>query len=280
MRQLLHEGERIGLDWVALNTSLIMGEEVLVESQREYVAAKMGMDIDKEPHRMIGSSYGAAELGLNLLFETRDTIRLRRAMRHNASLLELLENGNDMGSAPSLFCYNPLRCHIEVINCDEYGFGELCFTLLDPKAVILLPRYATGDCGKILDASMVNRACQLAECDVPWLPMVALKGRISDRNPGMPSVEEIKELIYSLPSFADHLTGAFTLSKQEGSTSIKLAIQLNQSKNSVPSSLVDSFVNSIKKNTSWPTILISFDVLPSKNWGPKLDYERKFSYSR
>ncbi len=81
IRRLLDEAQAAGVDWRALNTSVIVGEEVLVEAQRDYIAARMGIDIGQDPHRLVGSSFGVGELGLNLLFETRETIRMRRAMR-------------------------------------------------------------------------------------------------------------------------------------------------------------------------------------------------------
>ena len=281
VRQLLWEGERTGVDWKALNTSLIMGEEVLVESQREYIAAKMGIDLDNDPHRMIGSSYGAAELGLNLLFETRDTIRLRRAMRHHDGVLTLL--GSDAGaqSMPSLFCFNPMRCHIEVLNPGADGYGELCFTSLDHNAVVLLPRYATGDQGKVLTASEVTQACELAGCHVPWLPMVALQGRIKDRSEGVPSVEDVKELIYGMPAMADSLSGAFTiLTTQNGDAATLLTLQLRPGVQQVAPELEKNFQEGFDAHPLWRPVQIVFCQAGSESWGPLLDYERKFSYLR
>lgn len=280
VRQLLLEGERTGVDWKALNTSLIMGEEVLVESQREYIAAKMGMDIDNDPHRMIASSYGAAELGLNLLFETRDTIRLRRAMRSHAGLRNLLGTQAGAQFMPSLFCFNPMRCHIEVLNPDAEGYGELCFTLLDPNAVIPLPRYATGDWGKILENLKVEQACHLAHCNAPWLPMVALQGRINDRPLGIPSVEEVKELIYSMPDLADDLSGAFTLSKQNSGVTTLLTLQLRQGVRQIDPVLVNAFQDLLNADACWFPVTMDFHAADPAGWSPLLDYERKFSYVR
>ena len=282
VRQLLWEGERTGVDWKALNTSLIMGEEVLVESQREYIAAKMGIDLDNDPHRMIGSSYGAAELGLNLLFETRDTIRLRRAMRHHSEVRTLLGSHAGARSMPSLFCFNPMRCHIEVLNPGADGHGELCFTLLDTNAVVLLPRYATGDRGKLLDTAQVQQACGLAGCQAPWLPIVALQGRIHDRPAGMPSVEEIKELVYALPALADDLSGAFTLStiQKSGADTTQLTLQLRPGVQQVAPSLAKAFQDTLDNGSGWYPVSVEFCADAPERWGGLLDYERKFSYLR
>ena len=132
IRRLLDEARRAGVDWRALNTSVIVGEEVLVEAQRDYIAARMGIDIDRDPRRIVGSSFGVGELGLNLLFETRETIRMRRAMRTQLALAQLLcGSAAVLYAMPSVFCYNPLRTHIEVLNPDANGIGELCITMLD-----------------------------------------------------------------------------------------------------------------------------------------------------
>ena len=280
VRQLLWEGERTGVDWKALNTSLIMGEEVLVESQREYIAAKMGIDLDNDPHRMIGSSYGAAELGLNLLFETRDTIRLRRAMRHHAGLQTLLGSHTGAQSMPSLFCFNPMRCHIEVLNPDADGQGELCFTLLDANAVVLLPRYATGDRGKLMECAQVQKACQLAGCQVPWLPMVALQGRIHDRPEGMPSVEDIKELIYAMPALADDLSGAFTLlsATKDSKDITQLTLQLRPGLLQMAPELARVFQDVLSNCSFFRPVSAEFRADEPVRWGGLLDYERKFSY--
>ena len=55
IRRLLEEGQRVGVDWRALGTSVILGEEVLVEAQRDYIAARMGIDIDHDAHRLVGT---------------------------------------------------------------------------------------------------------------------------------------------------------------------------------------------------------------------------------
>lgn len=280
IRQLLHEGARVGVDWEALNTSLIMGEEVLVESQREYIAGKLGIDLDHDPKRIIGSSYGAAELGLNLLFETRDTIRLRRAVRINSDANALLGFDTCTLSAPSLFCFNPMRCHIEVLNPNAEGFGELCFTLLDKNALILLPRYATGDWGKILDADRIKNTCSMIGCRAPWLPMVAVQGRIRDRVQGIPSVEDIKEMLYEIPAFADKLSGAFIMELRDDANILMLTLQLAKGVEKIDLELIVKFQDLLSSSSKTKEIFLDFHASESNIWSPLLDYERKFSYMR
>lgn len=277
VRALLDEGRAAGVDWRALNTSVIMGEEVLVETQRDFIADRMGITLDgaASGERLVGSSYGVGELGLNLLFETRETIRIRRALRTQPALAQLLGATAPGSALPSLFCYNPLRCHVEVIDPDADGYGELCFTMLDRHAVIPLPRYATGDLGKLLSTAQTQHAARLADTGSPWLPVVALKGRIKDHLPGVPSVERIKELLYLDGALAEHLTGAFRLDPQQDGA--RVTVQASSEQAAADRGLVER-LNRLAVGQGLPPV--AFDVVAPDvfEWRPRLDYERKFSY--
>jgi phenylacetate-CoA ligase len=276
IRRLLDEALVAGVDWKALNTSVIVGEEVLVEAQRDYIAARLGMDLDHDPHRIIGSSFGAGELGLNLLFETRDTIRMRRAMRTQPQVAQLLSGTTDGTSVPSIFCFNPLRCHVEVLNPGPDGFGELCFTMLDTQVIIALPRYVSGDLGKLVNPQEVTQAARLAGSARPWLPVVAVKGRIKDRLVGLPSVECIKELIYADHGIADQLTGAFRIN-QDDRGGVKLTLQANSERAAQDSDLHTQLLTLARRQLSVPVDLELLAPLAFP-YRPLLDFERKFSY--
>ncbi len=280
IRRLLDEAHTAGVDWRALNTSVIVGEEVLVEAQRDYIAARMGIDLEAGagdgPQRMIGSSFGVGELGLNLLFESRETIQMRRAMRAQPALAQLLGGNSDATSAPSLFCFNPLRCYIEVVDPGPDGFGELCFTMLDPHAIIALPRYTTGDMGKLIGPHDLADAAKLSGCALPWLPVVAVKGRIKDRPIDMPSVESIKELIYSVHAVADHLTGAFRLAKATGG-GIKLTLQASTDLAAQDPRLQQQLLALFERDQYAPFELELLAPLAFP-YRPLLDHERKFAY--
>lgn len=278
IRRLLDEGQRAGVDWPALRTSVIMGEEVLVEAQRDYIAARMGIDIDNDPERVVGSSFGVGELGLNLLFETRETIRMRRAMRRNAGLAQLLCGPGATGAidaVPSVFCYNPLRSHLEVLNPDASGFGELCVTMLDPHAVIPLPRYATGDLVRLVPEQDARQAAALLGMEPPWLPMVLVQGRIKDRATGMPSVESIKELLYLDHAIADRLSGAFRVEKADSGL-VRLRVQANATEPDAQGLLEQ--LRALSSQHGFPAIEIEVLGRDAFPWRPMLDFERKFDY--
>jgi len=276
IRRLLDEARTVSVDWKALNTSVIIGEEVLVEEQRDYIAARMGIDMDIEPHRVVGSSFGVGELGLNLLFETRETIRIRRTLRVQPALFKVLCGTAVLDALPSVFCYNPLRTYLEILNPDPEGFGELCITMLDKDAVIALPRYATGDCGRLISPEEASQAAHLSGTVAPWLPLVAIQGRIKDRSPGLPSVERIKELLYLDHAIADQLTGAFRLAKANCG-GIYLVVQATLE----AAACLPVLRGRLKEILACHGLAeLALEVLAPHEfpWRPMLDYERKFSY--
>lgn len=277
IRRLLDQAQTVQVDWAALNTSVIVGEEMLAEAQRDFIALKMGIDLSQPNGRTIISSFGIGELGLNLLFETRETVRMRRALRENAkSAAAVLTNGSKSGAIPSIFCFNPLRCHIEVLNPGSDGFGELCFTMLDREAVIPLPRYSTGDLGRLMSPENVRLASRLAGTSSPWLPVVAVKGRLKDRSGAGLAVEDVKELIYQDAAVADLLTGAFRIVNHANGPSA-LTIQANTSVEASILAAEQQLSQTFAKNHCRP---VQLSVVSATNFPhrPTLDFERKFAY--
>jgi phenylacetate-CoA ligase len=196
-------------------------------------------------------------------------------MRVHAAVAQLLGGKPDGGSVPSVFCYSPLRCHIEVLHPDEDGFGELCFTMLDPHAIIPLPRYASGDVGKLVSRQDVGQAAQRAGSSAPWLPVVVVRGRIKDRPAGMPSVESIKELMYTDWAVADQLTGAFRIAKE--AQGVRLIFQANKERAATDEGLRQQLVVLCDEQLAAPVVV---DVLAPLEfpYRPVLDHERKFPY--
>jgi phenylacetate-CoA ligase len=276
IRRILDKACSSGVDWKALNTSVIIGEEVLAETQRDYIAAKMAMDPDTEQHRLIASSFGVGELGLNLLFETRECIRLRRAMRVHPEVAQIFSYAANRRALPSIFCFNPSRCYVEILNPNSDGFGELCLTMLDRQAIIPLPRYTTGDIAKLVSRKDIALAASHARSDPPWLPVVAVAGRIADQPDGVPSVEDIKNLIYSDHTVADQLSGAFRIINNEiGKAS--LVVQANAALTGEGAELRHRLERLIDDacSTHLQVEVVNPESFP---WRPILDYERKFAY--
>lgn len=201
-----------GSDWSAATTHCIVGGEWVSESWRGYVGGLLGMP---PPTQTDGSgiliSMGAAELGLNLLFETPE-IRALRAMAdgvdRGAGLVQ-----DWLGYTPSLFAYDPSRVYIEERRHDD-GTTTLAFTALG-RRLLPLVRYDLGDQAEIVPAERVNAV--LARAGVPgrveW-PIIAFWGRQGDAvSVGERTIrpEQIKQRLFALSADAAVLTGRFYL---------------------------------------------------------------------
>lgn len=311
IRQILREAEQRGVDWSAIRASVVLGEEVLVESQRDFIASALGIDLDGGGPRLVGASCGMGELGLNLLFETRETIAIRRAM-FRRSLGEATSGAASparaggrpvgTGGTPSLFCANPLRAHLEILDPDADGYGELCVTMLDRNAVIPLPRYATGDLARLIPKEEAQALAAEVGMTAPWLPMVALRGRIKDQPAGVPSVERVKEAVYLDHAVARRLTGAFRLmppaahetqladvarhadvagyadvASVAGSRTRIVLQAWDELADDALSTLRTDAEHALRRHLGEA---VNVDVARASElrWGPILDYERKFAY--
>ncbi len=275
--RLLDHAQDSGVDWPALQASLIIGEEPLAESQRQHLAQRLGLDPDRDERRLVASSFGVGELGLNLLFETRESLRLRRALRVLPGLQRQWLGRPAALALPMLMCFNPLRCHVEVLQPDAQGFGRLAFTMLDRHAAITLPRYATGDLGRLLPADEVQDAAAQAGLPVPWLPMVALLGRARDRAAGLPTVDEVKEALYAEPGLPGLLTGAFRLGRADDGA-VRLRLQARPGVHAAEQ--VAPQLAPLREALRAEGRVLQVQWLDAMAFParPVLDYERKFHY--
>jgi len=291
VRRLLDAGRESGVDWRALNTSVILGEESLVEAQRDHIARHLGIDPDHAPQRMVGSSFGVGELGLNLLFETRPTIRIRRAGRHLPALAALLHGGavdpggvRFAGSQPAVFCYAPQRVCVEIIEPDANGWGGLCLTLLDRQAVIPLPRFATGDLARLPTAADMAQAALLAGVEAPWLPVVLLRGRQSDNTADAPPVEAVKELIYSDFDDAQRLTGAFQIlpgrSERDHTGTAVSPARVRVQAGAIATADANTLQIRLQQRADASLLPLEIHVIAQDQFPgrPHLDFERKLNY--
>lgn len=69
IKHALELGRRQGLDWGSMPVHIIVGEEPLAENARKYLEILLGAGRTMRDKRLIISSMGVAEIGLNFLFE-------------------------------------------------------------------------------------------------------------------------------------------------------------------------------------------------------------------
>lgn len=271
-KRLLDYSKEMGFDWSALRTHVILGEETFSEEFRSYLAASLGAAIDSSDANatVIGSSMGVGELGLNLFFETSETIEMRRAL-HKLDRDRVL---------PTFFCFNPLRTLVEVHQPDSDGIGDLVVTMLDLDAPIPMLRYRTGDKARWVttsDTEQLPLPLQASIAKLP-LPVIAVVGRERDQVQPDWHVDHFKGLLYRTPEIADHLSGAFRISNSDG---FRWELQMAQHCRLSPEIVTEQLreltqATAEKQGRAVPEIMcVPFERFP---YGMNLDYERKFRY--
>jgi len=256
----------------------MLGEEIFGEHFRGYLAACLGMNLDRPAQGYIASTFGVGELGLNLCYETRATIHLRRAsFRHPAFARDFLGAHTDDGATlPMIFSFNPLRTFIEVVDPDEHGFGLMTISMLDPDRTVPLLRYQTGDIVRLLDRTQVTDAARhhgaTLDADLPPM-LLALRGREKEALPNGSHVGFYKDVLYADHRIAPLLTGAFrtTFSGEQCTLHVQM-VPSQVPDGSVEQRIVGAIPERIRpaRLVLWPYARFPF--------GMSLDYERKFAH--
>ncbi len=268
-----------GLDWSRYSVSAIIGEEVFGEHFRGYVAACLGMDLDRPDRGYIMSSFGVGELGLHLLYETTATIGLRRALFATPSFArELLGIDRSQGDPlPMIFSFNPLRTFIEIVSPADDGYGRMTTSMLDPGRSVPLLRYQTGDLARLLDrtqvADVARRHGVTLASDLPSA-LLALRGREREALPNGSHVAFYKDALYADHRIARHLTGAFRMVFSD--TVCTMHVQLASSQTSTPAFLKPGILEQMPPHLRPDALVLwTYALFP---FGMTLDYERKFAH--
>lgn len=265
------------IDWKQHKVHLIIGEETFGEHFRNYLADHFQLDNDDPSTGMIGSSMGVAELGLNLFYETPQTIRLRRQAHANPVFFEALFGMDPATSVlPMLFVYNPLRTHVESVGTNASGYGDLTISMTDPEAPLPLLRYQTGDIARILSPQDIDRACEIAGLQLPGkmpLPIIAMQGRAKDCLPDGTHAGQYKDALYVHQDIAMKLTGAFRLEFADGKILVHVQLRPGfEGNEDLRSRLAVEFPGNVDPNQVRVWNYLQFP------YGMTLDYERKFTY--
>lgn len=278
LKRLCDFSESRGLDWARHRMHAIVGEETFSESFRDYLAAILHIDPDAPEDGMIGSSMGVGELGLNLFNETRETIAMRRACaRDRDNLTRLLghkfEHDGMADPLPTFLAFNPLRTFVEINAPDRDGWGDLLISMLAPTAAIPLLRYKTGDRAMLIDPARIAGIGDTGKAG-PF-PVIALQGRAKDViAPGW-HVDTFKDALYRRRDVARHLTGAFRVSRLEGT--LQWELQLVGGSQADPAEIASSLKACVpgRQGNDIAIICYAYHRFP---YGQTLDHERKFVY--
>jgi phenylacetate-CoA ligase len=268
MKRLTDHASEQALDWSRYRVNAIVGEETFGEHFRSYFGQCLGTS-------RILSSFGVAELGLHVCYETAATVGVARAAAgHSAFATELF--GTTAGSwLPMLLTFDPQRTFIEILDPDAQGYGRLTISMLDPGRQVPMLRYQTGDVARFLDRGHVATTMRrhgMAVDDLP-APLIALRGRVRDALPNGAQVGLYKEALYANPELARRFTGATRLIFSDNR--FTMHVQLTKGQRAAPvfeRGLMAELPPDARPSrvVVWPYAQFPF--------GMGLDYERKFAH--
>lgn len=273
LKNLIEKGAERGFKWPDYDINIILGGDSFPENFRAYLAHLLGIRLDGGDKRIIGSSFGIAEIGLNLLWETRKTIQIRRrACVDKALRKELFAEDGD--TCPMLAQYNPFKIYLEEAD------GHLILTTLEPGTKLPLVRYRTGDLGSVISFDKLNKTLNkfgLSEY-LPYykLPLACVRGRDEylDFNGRRIYPDLVKNALYGdfeLPKF---ITGYFAMKKSGQQLNIELQLKEGVRPEEELKNKFRALLSGFLK-TDLQLIFYPYRDFP---YGMELDYERKFQY--
>ena len=224
------------------------------------------------------SSFGVAELGLHLCFETPATVALRRAAAVHPEFARALVGLGEVGQPlPMILAFNPERTFIEVVERDPSGYGKLAISMLDPSRSVPLLRYQTGDVGRLLDRDHVEAVIRRyggysgGADDLPQT-VVALEGRESEALPNGSHVGVYKDALYSDHDLARRLSGALRLIVHGGRLTLHAQLVRGEASSAASEERLLAGIDPAMRPDR--LVLWPYAAFP---YGMGLDYERKFS---
>jgi hypothetical protein len=233
------------------------------------------LNLDHPEQGYILSSFGVAELGLNLGVETLATIGLRRLAAIQPEFArDLLGRDTARGeSLPILFTFDPQRTFIEVVEPDHHGYGTFTVSMLDPDRSIPLLRYQTGDVARLLDRDHVTATLRRHDVQISDVPaaLLAFEGRDKERLPNRSHVGLYKDALYANYQFARSLTGAVRLIFSGSRCTMHVQLVRGQAPDkAVEHGILREIAADVRPAdlVLWPYADFPF--------GTGLDYERKF----
>lgn len=274
LKKLIEEGDEAGINWEQLQVSLITAQDWLPESLRSYMASRIGIDPESEGERGIYATMGMTELGLNVFHESKYTVKIRRALLRDPELRNAFKlSGSTL--APCFFHYYPFRTYIESVT--NAGIDELLFTVTDPKSLLPIIRYSTGDSGIVLTYNQLKKilhpAYQQLLPDLK-LPLGILFGRSKNRlnkENHVIHMEDIKEGLFNDPEVAQNITGLIKVLNEENEITVLIHLERGiKNSDSLRNKIVKAAHNYL--STELNVLVKSYNDFPS---ALELNYEKK-----
>jgi phenylacetate-CoA ligase len=275
MKRLTDHATEQALDWTGYRVNAVVGEETFGEHFRGYIGNCLGCDPERPATGHVISSFGVAELGLHLCFETTATLEIVRAAAANPALAHDVLGVAPGSWPPMILSFDPQRTFIEILDPDELGYGRLTISMLDPSRQIPLLRYQTGDVARLLNPEHVAAALHRHGAAGVHLPaaLLALRGRTREALPNGAHVGLYKDALYANRELARRFTGATRLIFS--GDRFTMHVQLVQGQRPAPvfeRGLMAELTPGVRPSrvVLWPHAQFPF--------GMGLDYQRKFAH--
>ncbi len=263
------------INWSKKRVHIIIGGETFGESFRDYLSNCFAIDPMVVNSGSIKSSFGVAELGLNIMFETDETVELRRRANTNPGFCVKLFGADYSGHVPMIFAYSPLRTYFEILDENSSNVGKLAVSLLG-KSSIPLFRYLTGDLVRNIDRDLIRetrlRGGQFVDEHLKF-PMIAFFGREADQIGEDATVLDFKDALYTDPYIAREISGAIRVNRDRDNFSVDIQLAENRNLSSAGAKKLSGQMPGHLKNEQ--IRIWAYDKFP---YGGTLDYQRKFNY--
>ncbi len=221
---------------------------------------------------LILSSMGISELGLNLFFESEETIQLRQLVENDSVLREKILDKDDPSYTPTFFNYFPQSYYIEAINKElvitSFKSTFLPFIRYNTQDRLRILSYQDLEQMKIPDAKFISL---LPPFKSPLILMYG-KNEVAQFDGQKIYPPQIQKGLYENFSVASKITGYFKINN------IQKVLEIQLKKGIEPTDDIKSEIQ-IAANTylsvKLPVQLYSYVNFPH---GMELDYLRKFKY--
>jgi phenylacetate-CoA ligase len=268
LKRLTDHAADQALDWSQYRVNAIVGEETFGEHFRSYIGQCLGTS-------RILSSFGVAELGLHLCYETASTLGVARAAAGNRAIATELFGTAPGSWLPMVLTFDPQRTFIEVVDPDAQGYGRLTISMLAPSRQVPMLRYQTGDVARLLDPDEVTACLRSHDVAIGALPsaLLAVRGRRRDALPNGAQIGEYKDALYANPELARRFSGATRLIFSGGRFTMHVQLVPGQK----PASLFERGLMAELAPDVRPDRLVVWPYAQFP-FGMGLDFERKFAH--
>lgn len=219
LKKVLDEGVSQNIQWADARISCIIGGTSFSDSLTQYLLTALnGGAVESAHANHIFGTMGLTEIGLNIFGATPDLVSLRHAIQENEDHMQQLFKMEQDDFCPELmYCFSP-SVHIEIVNPDAHGVGDIVLSHLDTQLKTMLIRYKTGDRGRMVDGEMLAQKTGVTPA-LP-LPIIALYGRATELSNFGITPNAVKELLYRDAFIAKNITGHFIIKNDSNTPSI------------------------------------------------------------